>query len=445
MDPQLSAHFAARKSSPIRQAQILFSQRGDDVTPINVAIGNVSLPMHPGMIERLHNLKTMGPFQDGVVKYSSTKGFDETNRAVLNVIAASGFETKGLHSQITDGGSHGMELIVLGCCGKAGTGERPLMLIDAAYSNYSSMVRRVGRTFVSVSRTLSEEGKFELPDFSAIERTIQKDKPGAMVVIPYDNPTGQLFSHDALAQLARLCVKYGMWLVSDEAYRELHYDPSVERAVSVWGLTEQEVPGITGRRISLETASKVWNACGLRIGAVVTDNAQFSSKCIFENTANLCAPVIAQYIYGALANINHQDLQAWFKHQRSYYRPIADTLKAGFQKHLPGVILSSPEASLYSVADVRNIVAPGFSGVDFVRFCATTGQVQLPGHAKPLTLLVAPMSGFYNIEPNPGHTQMRIAFVESPSNMKLIPLLFTKLLDAFEKSRAQTKLLASKL
>ncbi len=77
-----------------------------------------------------------------------------------------------------------------------------------------------------------------------------------------------------------------MWMVSDEAYRELYYEEGKD-LVSVWSLNDSEVPGIEGRRISIETASKVWNACGLRIGAVITDNELFNNRSVAEYTANL--------------------------------------------------------------------------------------------------------------------------------------------------------------
>ena len=146
MDPTLSAHFAGRKPSVIRLAQIEFARRTDTVEAINVAIGNVSLPMHPAMIERLRTAGEPGsPFADGVVQYTATVGREETNQAFKNVIAASGFPTDLLHGQITDGGSQAMELVVVGCCGPAGSDESPLMLIDAAYTNYKSFADRLGR------------------------------------------------------------------------------------------------------------------------------------------------------------------------------------------------------------------------------------------------------------------------------------------------------------
>ena len=106
MKPELSKHFSSRTPSAIRLAQIEFMKRTDDVKDINVAIGNVSLPMPPAMQERMRNLGTEGsPFAEGVVKYSATVGYKEANDAFLNIIASSGFQTDRLYSQITDGGS----------------------------------------------------------------------------------------------------------------------------------------------------------------------------------------------------------------------------------------------------------------------------------------------------------------------------------------------------
>ncbi len=427
--PQLSAHFASRNPSVIRLAQIEFAKRTDGTEALNTAIGNVSLPMHPAMQERMRGLGTApSPFAGGVVKYSATVGLEETNAAFLNIIASSGFATDGLHCQVTDGGSQAMELVIVGCCGPAGSDERPLLLIDAAYTNYKAFAERLGRRTVSITRTLGADGRFSLPALDEIEAAIATHRPGAMIVIPYDNPTGQLYDRQSLAALARLCVRHGVWLVSDEAYRELHY---LDRAaVSVWGLTEQDVPGIGGCRISIETASKVWNACGLRIGALVTDSAEFHARAVAENTASLCSNVIGQWIFGGLAQVGHAELQQWYGRQREYYRGMLTSLTGRLRELLPGVIVSSPDASIYSVVDVREIAPPDFDALQFVLRCARTGKV--PAGGRDMTLLTAPMAGFYSVPagaPNPGRTQMRIAYVEPPERMALVPELLAGLLE----------------
>lgn len=436
--PILSAHFESRKPSDVRLAQMKYDER--KVKPqavINVGIGNVSLPTNPAMQKRMFALDAPeSPFQKGVIRYSGTAGLPECQAAFKNILDCEGFDTEKLHVQITDGGSAGMELLLVGVCGPAGSEERPLLMIDPAYTNYISFAERIGRKTVTIKRSMGEDGKFNLPALSEIEATIQAHNPGALLVIPYDNPTGQLYDYETLHGLAKLCVQYNMWMVSDEAYRELFYDEN-KKLVSIWGITDKEVPGIEGRRISIETASKVWNACGLRIGAVITDNAAFNNRSIAEYTANLCANVIGQYIFAGLAHESKESIAAWCKQMRDYYKEQILKVYQGLKEKEPRLIVSSPDASIYSVIDVRNVVKPGFDAIDFVLYCAGEGKVDLDG--VETTLLVAPMKGFYNIgkeEANPGSTQFRISFVESPENMAKVPTLFVKLLAQYEAQRA---------
>ncbi|RKZ18927.1 pyridoxal phosphate-dependent aminotransferase [bacterium] len=430
--PALSAHFASRKPSVIRLAQIEHAKRTDGVAALNVAIGNVSLPMHPAMAARLATMGTPGgAFADGVVSYTATSGTAECNAAVLNVIAASGGDVTSLQSTITSGGSQAMELVVVGCCGPAGSDERPLLLVDAAYTNYTAFAERMGRRTASITRTLGDDGRFSLPDLDTITEVVEREKPGALVVIPYDNPTGQLYTREQLADLARICVAHDMWIISDEAYRELHYDGTPP--VSIWSLTEDEVPGLTGRRIGIETASKVWNACGIRIGALVTDNPDFHARGVAEQTASLCSSAIGQHLFAALADESHADLQEWFAGQRGYYQAMLEDLTTRVRDLLPGVIVSSPDASIYSVVDLRALVDEKFDALDFVLYCAQQGSVEMDGEQR--TLLTAPMAGFYSMpagEPNPGRTQLRIAYVASPPEMARVPELLAGLFAAYQ-------------
>lgn len=435
--PILSAHFESRKPSAVRLAQMKYEER--KVKPeavINVGIGNVSLPTNPAMQKRMFALDAPdSPFAKGIVRYSTTAGYTECQDAFKNILKCEGFDTSNLFVQITDGGSAAMELLLIGVCGAAGTGDKPLMMIDPAYTNYISFAERIGRKTVTVKRNLGEDGKYNLPELNKIEEAIKAHNPGALLVIPYDNPTGQYYDYETLKELAKLCVKYNMWMVSDEAYRELYYVED-SKLVSIWGVTDADVPGIEGRRISIETASKVWNACGLRIGALITDNAEFNNRSVAEYTANLCANVIGQYIFGALAHESKEQIAEWCKSIREYYREQIVGVYKGLKEQEPGLIVSSPDASIYTVIDVRNVVKPGFDAIDFVLYCAGEGSVEIDG--VQTTLLIAPMKGFYDIQPgehNPGSTQFRISFVETPENMAKIPELFVKLLRQYEAQR----------
>ena len=433
--PVMSEHFKKRMPSDVRLGQIKFGERKVKPALMNVAIGNVSLPTNPAMQKRMFSLDAPeSPFANGVVRYSGTAGVAEAQDAFKNILRCEGFDTSKLFVQVTDGGSTGMELLLLGVCGDAGTDDKPLMMIDPAYTNYIAFAERVGRKTVTVKRHLGDDGKFSLPELDKIEETIKKHNPGALLVIPYDNPTGQLYDYATLKDLAKICVKYNMWMISDEAYRELYYVDS--DLVSIWGITDADVPGIEGRRISLDTASKVWSACGLRIGALITDNEEFHTQSVAEYTANLCANVIGQYIFGALAHESKEQIDGWCKGIREYYKNIMFKFYNGVRELDPGLIVSSPDSAIYSVIDVRNVVKPGFDSIDFVMYCAQEGSVDLNG--VETTLLVAPMKGFYDIKPgesNPGSTQMRIAFVETPENMEKVPELFVKLLRKYEATR----------
>lgn len=114
------------------------------------------------------------------------------------------------------------------------------------------------------------------------------------------------------------------------------------------------------------------NACGLRIGALVTDNKEFHEKSVAEYTANLCTNVIGQWIFGALAHESKEDLQARYSKQRTYYKGMLESVTNDFKEFLPGIIVSSPDASLYSVVDVRSIAKEGFDVNEFVLWCAST-------------------------------------------------------------------------
>jgi aspartate aminotransferase len=159
----------------------------------------------------------------------------------------------------------------------------------------------------------------------------------------------------------------------------------------------------------------------------VTDNKEFHEKSVAEYTANLCTNVIGQYIFGALAHESKDDLQSRYKKQRVYYKSMLESVTDTFKKNIPGIIISSPDASLYSVIDVRDIAKEGFDANEFVLYCASIGKMEIErnGAKIDLTLLVAPMSGFYSeSQENPGKTQMRIAYILSPEEMLMVPILF---------------------
>lgn len=434
LTPGLSEIAEGAEASVIRSAQEAFRWRPDnkEVSPLNLAIGNVSLPMHPGMLRRAKDAGAdHHPLKEGSVPYTATVGTDSARAAILNVIKALNFDVEGLYSHITAGGTGAMELMIRACCEK----DRPLMLIEPFYTNYKELAAKVGVPTESVSRTLREDGKFSLPNLAEIREKVRSTGANALVVIPYDNPSGQFLPQEVLIEIAHICVEENIWIVSDEAYRGLVYtdkEPS-----SIWGVTEEQVPGIKGRRVSIESVSKVFNACGVRIGALVTDNQKLHQQAVKLATPELCASAIGQHMIEALNEESQESILKWIEELRIYYKYLIAKTAQAFNDQMPGLVVSSPDASIYFVVDFRN-VKPDFDAKDFVKFCAEKGRVDdVPVNGKPGTLFLAPMGGFYS-NPEAGRTQMRVAAVKSKEEMLLAPALCAELLEQYERSKQAT-------
>jgi len=432
MSPSISDHYGKREPSSIRKAQILFQSRQDcsNIEVINLAIGNISLPMHPAMLSRLKGIgEPDSPFAKGVVQYTSSEGTAECKTAILNSINAelSLNIPQNINCVITDGGSQAMELMLLGVSGTSG-GE-PIMVIDPLYTNYVEFAKRLSIPMVSLERKSNVDGSFGDLDTAKIRKKISKDNPNGILIIPADNPTGLQMSQNTINEIAKICVEEDIWLVSDEAYRNIYFSGSGPS--SIWQISNTDVPGILGRRISIESVSKVWNACGLRIGALVTDNKMMYQKVRSEYTANLCANVIGQYVFGAVAQMSSDEIIDWYSSQRVYYSKAIISLIKELKEELPGIILSSPGAAIYIVLDFKNITPSDFNVSKFIEYCSLNGKIKIK--RKYYTLLLSPMKGFYN-QKLKGEKQARIALVEQESKIRMVPKILSRLLENYLKS-----------
>lgn len=428
--PNLSEYYKKREVSVIRSVYDKFKNRKDNVVPIDLALGNINRPMHPVLINMMKKITgPSSPFNDGVVKYSSASGYNETQKAFLRILEASDLPTDDLYIQITDGASQAIELCLLGISGNGEENTGPVLLFDPAYTSFEYMAKRLSRRTISIPRVMRADGTFEFPSIRNIERFILKEKPNAMIIIPYDNPTGQLITQGQLESLAKLCVKYNMWMVSDETYRELHYLKL--KAPSIWRLSDKVIPGIQGRRISLESASKVWNACGLRIGSLITDSEVFYNKSVAENTANVCPNVFGQYIFSGLAREDINDIKNWFDKQRKYYRSIINSTFTNIKKLIPDINVSKPNAALYLVLDFRKI-SPHFRAVDFVNFCAEYGKSKYKGQT--YTILMTPLENFFKNK-ELGRAMARLSFVDDQDKIRLLPYVLKDILEQYIKNK----------
>ncbi len=443
-DKKFSNFFNNLKPSGLRLAQTIFDKRAREdlknnrkpIEAINVAIGSVSLKTHPRLLERYLN-PLDEELKNGIWRYAETPGTDKANSVFIKIIKAFLPENVNpeLYSIIQDGGSGAMKTAVLGLCGDPGKDERPLLVMNPTYTNYKAVTDELARKIVSVERALDREGNFNDVAVEEIEKAVKKFRPGALLIIPYDNPSGKLMRQKTINEYARICLENNMFIISDEAYRGLYYIDG--EPPSIWRVTNKDVPGIEEAkiRISIESLSKTFNACGLRMGALVTDNGDFIERASAANMTYLCPSIIDMHIAEALYNESVDDIKAWISNLRDYYKKLLEYMYENLKKRLPDAIISKPEASIYFVVDLRNMVDEDFDAEDFVMYCAKNGEVNING--KRYTLLVSPMWGFYNVLEgrNPGNTQIRIACVEPEEKMRLVPELFERLLNDYLRNK----------
>ncbi len=421
----LSDYYQSLKPSPLRGARQIASKRKDKVKIIDSSIGSVGLPTNSEIQKRMRTL--MGGFKDKALPYTSTEGTDEAKQAFVNIYRSLGVDIKDKLIHITASGSLGMQYVMLGLCEK----NKPLAGFSPMYANYLSYGKRFNLPVVSLKRVLNDNGVFTIPGKKEIESFIKRTRPAALLVIPADNPTGAYFDQKKIDFLAKLCVKYKMWLVSDEAYFGLYYQGKKDVS-SIWRVTNKQVLGIEGRRIGIHSASKNMNACGLRIGAVITDNEEFHQKAVNCASADLCAGIVDQYLFGALANASQVKIRKFLADLRLHYFEMLSRFRDKLISLNPRLIVSMPEASIYSVVDFKNATPKDFKALDFINWVAEKGKVMING--KPYIMIGAPMSGFYQVgknEKNPGDTQMRIAFVRSKKEMLLGAEVLAKQLELY--------------
>ena len=177
MSPNISEHYKNREPSAIRKAQILFESRKDcsNIDVINLAIGNISLPMHPIMVSRLKDLgNSNSPFAEGIVQYTTSEGTGECKTAIINSINAelSQDVSKDVNCVVTDGGSQAMELMLLGVSGSKG--DNPIMVIDPLYTNYVEFAKRLSTPMVSLERDLNSDGTFKEIDTIKIKKKLMR-------------------------------------------------------------------------------------------------------------------------------------------------------------------------------------------------------------------------------------------------------------------------------
>lgn len=399
MLPQISNRGRLMPASPIRKLMPLAEEakrRGTHVYHLNIGQPDIETPA--AMRERL------GRIQERVLAYTPSAGTPEY-LAVLQGYYRSLGQSLELHQIIaTTGGSEAVQFAFFAA---AGEGDEALV-VEPYYTNYNAFATMAGVRLVPL--TARGEDGFHLPPLEAWERALTQ-RTRLVVLCNPNNPTGTVYTREELTAVARFCRDHGLFLVVDEVYREFVYDG--REAISALGLQ-----GFEEHVIVVDSLSKRYSACGIRLGCLVTRNKDVYQAAYRMAQGRLSAPGLAQLLALGIPEVGRD----YTRGVVAEYQKRRDLLFDGLGR-IPGVFLRKPEGAFYFVARL-----PIRDSEDFARFLLA--EFEQDG----ATVMVAPAPGFY-ATPEHGLDEVRIAYVLREQDLRASVGVLGAALGAYRESR----------
>lgn len=386
-------------ASPIRKLSPLADQarrRGIHVYHLN--IGQPDLETPPAMRDRLSRI------QEKVFAYTPSGGTPEYLASLVTYYGRLGIPVSAEQLVATAGGSEAIQFAMF-----AGTNEGDdALVVEPYYTNYNAFATLAGVRLVAL--TSNGENGFHLPPRTEWERALT-DRTRLVLLCNPNNPTGTVYRLDELEMVASFCRDHGLFLVADEVYREFVYDG--HRSISAL-----QLPGFEQQVIVVDSLSKRYSACGIRLGCFVTRNPDVHQAALRMAQGRLSPPGLAQ-----LAAVGADELGLdYFASIVSEYEKRRDLLYEGLRK-IPGVFLTKPEGAFYFVARL-----PITDSEDFARWLLADYAYE------QATVMVAPARGFY-ATPGLGANEIRIAYVLKEDDLRASIRILERALEAYSSDR----------
>jgi aspartate aminotransferase len=360
--------------SPIRKLMpfaVAAKKRGVQVLHLN--IGQPDLPTPPVMVERLKNLPA-------TLEYSPSEGTPEYLAALARYYTNVGLPLEPHHLIATTGGSEALLFAFMAC---ADEGDEALV-VEPYYTNYNSFAEMAGVTLIPL--TSHGEDGFHLPARADWEAKLTPHTKFVILCNP-SNPTGTVYDEAELRMVAEFCRDHDLFLIADEVYREFVYDG--RESISALSLA-----GFEDRVIVVDSLSKRFSACGIRLGALVTKNEDVRQCALHMAQGRLSPPGLAQVVATGMDQVGKD----YFDSVATEYQARRDLLFDGLNQ-IPGVFLRKPEGAFYFVVRL-----PIDASEQFCQFMLE--EFSLNGS----TVMMAPAPGFYGT-PGLGGNEVRIAYV----------------------------------
>lgn len=393
--PKISQRTLNMSESPIRKlAPLAVSAREKGLKVYYLNIGQPDLPTPK---EGLDALKTV---TRQVLEYSPSQGLASYREKLIDYYAQYNMIMSPDDIIITTGGSEAILQVFMSILDPGDE----VIVPEPVYANYMTFAKGAGGVVRPIT-THIEDG-FALPGVEEFEKLINERTRAIMICHP-NNPTGSVYTDKELEQLRDLVKKYDLYLISDEVYREYIYTGTpYKSAFSLEGIEENV--------IIIDSVSKRYSECGIRIGALITKNEEVRKSAMKMCQARLSPPLLGQIV----AEASLSAPKSYFQHTYEEFIARRNILVDLLNK-IPGVYSPMPMGAFYTVASL-----PVEDAEDFCKWCLSDFNHE--GE----TVMMAPAAGFY-ATPGIGKNQVRIAYVLNIEDLKRAVLVLEKALEAY--------------
>ena len=393
--PKISIRGTEMPSSPIRKLAPLAEdakRRGIKVYHLN--IGQPDLPTPQVGIDAIKNIDRK------ILEYSPSQGYRSYREKLVNYYAKYDIRLTADDIIITSGGSEAVLFSFLACLNPGDE----IIVPEPAYANYMAFAISAGAVIRTIATTIDEG--FALPKVEKFEELIN-ERTRAILICNPNNPTGYLYTRREMNLIRDLVKKYDLYLFSDEVYREFIYTGSPY-------ISACHLEGIENNVVLIDSVSKRYSECGIRIGALITKNEEIRKAVMKFCQARLSPPLIGQIVAEA-------SLDAPEDYSRDVYDEYVERRKCLIDglNRIPGVYSPIPMGAFYTVARLPVD--------DCEKFCAwCLSDFDYEGE----TVMMAPASGFYTT-PGAGKNEVRIAYVLKKEDLMRSLFVLRKALEAY--------------
>jgi len=372
--PKVSRRGEQMIHSPIRSLMPYAREaKKDGVQVLHLNIGQPDIKTPKAALDCLTT------YDQEVIKYGASEGNEDLRATVSKYYQENVADISSDEVYVTTGASEAI-LFILFSCFEPG---QEIIIPEPFYANYIGFSQISGVVLRPVQSTIDDH--FGLPEpASFVERITSQTK--AIFLCNPGNPTGNLYSQDDLIEIGRLVKEHDLFLIVDEVYREFCYDDEFYSVLKLEGLEDHVVV--------VDSISKVFSACGSRIGFVVTRSQSILENILKYAQLRLCPPMIGQHV--ALACFENRasyltEVRAEYNRRRLYLHKRLS--------QMDGVTCYLPKAAFY--------IMTALPVKDTSHFCKwLLSDFRLDGR----TIMMAPGDGFY-LSNHMGKDQVRIAFV----------------------------------